>query len=65
MGWKQHSKRDKKPDRKFKTNWKVYDLAMKHEDEWFIQNAEEIINKIPEPWETGKMGRPPKHWFYH
>jgi len=34
---------------------------MKYEDEWFIQNAKEIIDKMPEPWETSKMGRPPKH----
>lgn len=58
MGTK--SKR-KKIDRKLKTNWKIYDLAMKHEDEWFIYNAKEIIDKMPEPWEISKMGRPPKH----
>jgi hypothetical protein len=34
---------------------------MKHEDEWFIQNAKEIIKEMPEPWERNKMGRPPKH----
>ncbi|RLF62797.1 MAG: hypothetical protein DRN31_03645 [Thermoplasmata archaeon] len=58
MGTK--SKR-KETDRKLKTNWKIYDLAMKYEDEWFIQNAKKVIDKMPEPWETSKMGRPPKH----
>lgn len=61
MGCKQKDKEDKKVDRKFKTNWKVYDFAMKHEDEWFIQQAKEIIDEMPEPWEQSKMGRPPKH----
>jgi len=51
----------KKIDRKLKTNWKIYDIAMKNEDEWLIQNAKEIIYKMPEPGETSKMGRPPKH----
>ena len=58
MGTK--SKR-KETDRKLKTNWKICDLAMKYEDEWFIQNAKKVIDKMPEPWETSKMGRPPKH----
>jgi hypothetical protein len=61
MGCQQEGQQDRKVDRKFKTNWKVYNLAMKHEDKWFIQNAKEIVDKMPEPWETGKMGRPPKH----
>ena len=61
MGCKQREKADKKNDRKFKTNWKIYNLAMKHEDEWFIQNAKEIIKRMPEPWEHGKMGPPQKH----
>lgn len=61
MGCKQKEKADKKKDRKFKTNWKIYNLAMKHEDEWFIQNAKEIIKRMPEPWERGKMGQPQKH----
>jgi len=61
MGCKQKKKKDKKKDRKFKTNWKIYNLAMKHEDEWFIQHAKEIIKRMPEPWEHGKMGQPQKH----
>ncbi|HEC75887.1 MAG TPA: hypothetical protein ENI33_01335, partial [Thermoplasmatales archaeon] len=51
--------KDKKVDRKFKTNWKIYNLAMKNEDEWFIQNAKKIIDRMPEPWEISKRGRPP------
>jgi hypothetical protein len=61
MGCKQKEKADKKKDRKFKTNWKIYNLAMKHEDEWFIQNAKKIIKRMPEPWERGTMGQPQKH----
>ena len=61
MGCKHHNKEENKPDRKFKINWKIYDLAMKHEDEWFIKNAKEVIKRMPEPWELSSMGRPPKH----
>lgn len=61
MGCKLKEKTGKKKDRKFKTNWKIYNLAMKHEDEWFIQHAKEIIKKRPEPWERGTMGQPQKH----
>jgi hypothetical protein len=61
MGCKHHNKEEKKPDRKFKINWKIYDLAMKHEDTWFIHHAQKIIEQMPEPWESTTMGRPPKH----
>jgi len=61
MGCTRKNQTKKKVDRRFKTNWKIYDLARKHEDEWFIQNAKEIIERMPEPWETSKMSRPPKH----
>ena len=49
----------KKIDRKSKTNWKIYDIAMKNEYEWFVQNAKEIIDKMPEPWETSEIGATP------
>jgi len=49
----------KKIDRKLKTNWKIYDIAMKNEYEWFVQNAKEIIDKMPEPWETSEIGATP------
>lgn len=61
MGCQQKDKEDKRVDRKLKTNWKIYDLAMKQEDEWFIQQAKEIIDEMLEPWKQSKMGRPPKH----
>lgn len=48
----------RKADRRFKTNWRVYNLAMKYEDEWFIKNAKKIIDEMPEPWEVFKRGRP-------
>lgn len=61
MGCKQKAQKDKKVDRKFKTSWKIYDFAVKHEDEWFIQHAKEITSRMPEPGEPSKMGRPLKH----
>ena len=54
-------KKQKGTDRKVQTNWKVYDLAMKNEDTWFIQHALEILDEMPEPWEEHTMGRPPTH----
>lgn len=54
-------KKQEQADRKLKTNWKVYNLAMKNEDEWFIQHAREILDAMPEPWEEHTMGRPLKH----
>jgi hypothetical protein len=34
---------------------------MKHEDEWCIKNAKEIIKMMPELWKHGKMVQPQKH----
>lgn len=48
-------------DRKFRPNWSVYDLAMKNEDEWFIENAKRILEGMPNPWEKPKRGRPYDH----
>jgi hypothetical protein len=50
-----------KLDRKLKRNWKVWNLAYKYEDEWFLERARETIKRMPNPWERSEMGRPPKH----
>jgi len=54
-------KKQKRIDRKLQTNWKVYNLAMKNEDAWFIRHAMEILDGMPEPWDENAMGRPLKH----
>jgi hypothetical protein len=48
----------RKTDRKFKINWPVYDLAMKNEDGWFIDNAMKLVEDMPPPWEINRRGRP-------
>lgn len=51
----------KKPDRKLKRNWRVWNLAYKYEDDWFLERARETIRDMPDPWQKSEMGRPPEH----
>lgn len=49
------------PDRRLKRNWKVWNLAYKHEDDWFLETARETVKTMPDPWERPTRGRPPMH----
>jgi|GEM_PF-1390772 len=49
----------KSPDRKLRRNWKVWNLAYKYEDEWFLETARRVVEEMPDPWPVQVMGRPP------
>ena len=50
---------ERKKDRNFKPNWKVWNLASRNEVKWFLEEANIIVKNLPQPWEEKKIGRPP------